>query len=237
MRVVTEATKAELAVAIADGLLEVCAAKQAAGAIPCVALTGGSMGAAMLQALAEHPELGRVDWARVRLLWGDERWVPAGHAERNDLLADESLFTTVRFDPALVHRMPPSDAGLSLEEAAAEYARLVAGLGPIDIVLNGVGPDGHIASLFPGRDDLLRDEPETPAAIAVRDSPKPPPERITLTLPVMRAADRVWLSAAGGEKAPVVARILSQDPAPLPAALARGREETVLWADSAALGR
>lgn len=243
LRVERVADLTGLGAAVADRLIAVCRARQEAGAVPCIVLTGGRAGAEVLRAAGQHADRAAVDWARVRVLWGDERWVPAGDPERNDLLADESLFELVGMDPALVHRVAASDAGLTLDEAAASYARVVDGLERIDVALNGVGEDGHVASLFPGRDDLLRDDPATPAALAVRDSPKPPPERVTLSLPALRRADRVWLLAAGEGKAEAVRELLSAGAgsgarlgAVSPAARLNGRSETVLWADGAALG-
>ena len=233
---------------VASALLDVCAARQAEGAVPCVVLTGGRAGAEVLRALGRHPRLGAVDWGRVRLLWGDERWLPSGDPERNDRLADDLLFGAATPDPRLVHRVAaPEPAGggahrrgdggpgaTGLDDAAAAYAALVAGLGRIDLALCGVGEDGHVASLFPGREELLRDDPATPAALAVRDSPKPPPERVSLSLPALRRAERVWLLASGSGKADAVRGLVAGDPA-LPAARLRGRSETVLWADPEAL--
>lgn len=237
VRVERAATAAELGRIVAGGVIEVCRDRQEEGGIPVLVLTGGSMGRASLASIAEHPDRDAVDWRRVRFLWGDERWVAAGDAERNDRLADDLLFSAVEVDPELVHRVAASDSGLSLDEAAEAYAALVDGLDRIDVALNGVGPDGHICSLFPGREDLLRDAPGTPSAIAVRESPKPPPERVTLSMPAVRAAERVWLLAAGAEKADAVERILVPDSDPLPAARARGTRETVLWVDEASAPR
>lgn len=225
----------ELGAAIADALIAGCRSRQSAGAVPCIVLTGGSGGERVLRDLAAHPDLGAVDWRRVRFLWGDERWVPRGDEERNDRLADETLFAAVDVDPDLVHRVPAADSGLPLDAAAAAYAEMVRGIDRIDFALNGVGPDGHVASLFPGRDDLLRADAGVPDAIPVRDSPKPPAERISLTFPFLARAERTWLIAAGEAKAEVVARIVAREEPLLPAARLAGTVETVLWADDAAL--
>ncbi len=221
--------------AIAGELLEVCRERQDEGAVPCLVLTGGSGGEGVLNELSVHPALDRVDWRRVRFLWGDERWVPQGHEDRNDALADSSLFGAVTVDTALVHRVPASDHGLSLDEAAAAYADIVSGIERIDLALSGVGPDGHVASIFPGRVELSLPEC-APEAIAVRESPKPPAERISLTLEALNRADRSWLLAAGQGKAEAVRLILAPETPPLPAARLHGRGETVLWADDAAVG-
>lgn len=239
LRLESADTGSELAHGIASQIIAICVDRQQQGAVPTLVLTGGSMGKASLAAIAEHAERDRVEWHRVRFLWGDERWVPAGDAERNDRLADELLFGSVETDTELVHRVAASDGSLDLDDAAAAYAELIDGLDRIDVVMNGVGPDGHICSLFPGRDDLLRNEPGTASALPVRESPKPPPERVTFSIPAVDRADHVWLLAAGAEKAPAVEQILnpSADLDRLPAARVAGRTDTVLWADAAALGR
>jgi 6-phosphogluconolactonase len=136
-----------------------------------------------------------VRWGRVTVLFGDERCVPPDHADSNYRLAREALLDQVA--PATVHRMAGE---LGPDEAAAEYSRVVAGLAPLDVVVLGIGEDGHTASLFPGH-------PEVNAkgwAVGVRNSPKPPPERVTLTLPALRGARRVIILATGAGKAQAV---------------------------------
>lgn len=220
--------------AVASGLIAVCRERQRSGGVPCIVLTGGRSGAQVLLAVRDHPDRDTVDWSRVRFLWGDERWAPAGHADRNDVLADESLFAAVETDTTLVHRVSASDSGATLDEAAAAYADVVARVPRVDVVLSGVGEDGHVASLFPGRSELLQGADEA-AALPVRDSPKPPAERVTLSLPALNRADHSWLLAAGEGKAEAVRAVLGgSEPLP-PAAHLAGRAETVLWADDAAL--
>ena len=243
MRTVVSAGLDELADSLASELAGVLSARQAEGGIPCVVLTGGSGGAASLAALAglsrssgadANANAAGVDWSRVRFIWGDERWLPAGDPERNDRLADDTLFAAVEVDPALVHRVAASDAGAALDAAASDYSDIVAAIDRIDVAINGVGPDGHIASLFPGRDELTIAGANAPSAVAVRDSPKPPPERVSLTLPALNRADRVWLIAAGAGKRDAVRDIVEQRPSP--AGSVHGTRETVLWTDEAALG-
>ncbi|WP_336991655.1 6-phosphogluconolactonase [Leucobacter sp. VD1] len=220
---------------VASGLIAVCRERQRAGAVPCIVLTGGRAGAQVLLAVRDHRDRNTVDWSRVRFLWGDERWVPAGHADRNDRLADESLFAAVDTDPTLVHRVAASDSGMSLDAAAAAYAETVARVPRIDVQLSGVGEDGHVASLFPGSSELLLGDEEA-ETLPVRDSPKAPPERVTLSLSALNRAERSWLLAAGEGKAEAVLAVLGgSEPLP-PAARLTGRSETVLWADTAALG-
>ena len=239
MRIVEGADLAELGALAASEVIEVCLARQAEGEIPVIVLTGGRGGAQLLNGLRDHAKRDLVDWKRVRLLWGDERWLPAGDSERNDFLADESLLGAVETDPALVHRIAASDEGLSLDEAAAAYAAIVAGLDRIDIVVNGVGEDGHVASVFPGREDTLREDADVAAALAVRDSPKPPPERVSLSLPTLRRADQVWLIGAGEGKAEALKSVLAGAGGAdaLPAERVTAGLRATLWADAAALGK
>lgn len=136
------------------------------------------------------------EWGRVTVLFGDERCVPASHPDSNYRMAREALLDQVA--PATVHRIPGE---LGPDEGAAAYARVVAGLAPLDVVVLGVGEDGHTASLFPG-DAALNAKGW---AVGVRNSPKPPPERVTLTLQALRGAHRVIILAAGAGKAQAVA--------------------------------
>ena len=137
-----------------------------------------------------------VEWGRVTILFGDERCVPASHADSNYRMAREALLDQVA--PATVHRIPGE---LGPDEAAAAYARVVAGLAPLDVVVLGVGEDGHTASLFPGDAALTAKG----WAVGVHNSPKPPPERVTLTLQALRGAHRVIILATGAGKAQAVA--------------------------------
>jgi 6-phosphogluconolactonase len=220
-----------LAAAIAGRLVRSLAQAQAARGTASVVLTGGGIGTAALAALATAPALDDVDWRRVEFWWGDERFLPSGDPERNETGARSALLDKVRVDPALVHPMPASDGpdGDDPEAAAARYAAaLRAGF---DVVLLGIGPEGHVASLFPGMPALHDDRP----VVAVRNSPKPPPTRITLTFGPIRSAREVWILASGASKTDAVARALSgADPDDVPAAGAHGTERTVFLLDTTA---
>ena len=138
-----------------------------------------------------------VAWGRVSILFGDERCVPAHHPDSNYRMASEALLD--RVVPATVYRMP---AELGPDEAAGLYAHVVAAVAPLDVVLLGVGEDGHTASLFPGHPAL-----KAPGlAVGIRDSPKPPPQRVTLTLSALQSARRVIILATGAGKADAVAK-------------------------------
>ncbi len=138
-----------------------------------------------------------VAWGRVSVLFGDERCVHADHPDSNYRMAREALLDHVA--PATVYRIP---AELGPDEAAGLYAHVVGAVAPLDIVLLGVGEDGHTASLFPGHPALTA----SGLAVGIRDAPKPPPQRVTLTLPALQAARRVIILATGAGKADAVAR-------------------------------
>jgi 6-phosphogluconolactonase len=155
-------------------------------------LAGGTTPARCYQLLAEMD----VEWGRVTVLFGDERCVKPDHPDSNYRMARETLLDKVA--PASVHRMP---AELGPDEGAAEYSKVVEGLAPLDVVVLGVGEDGHTASLFPGHPILNANG----WVAGVRNSPKPPPERVTLTLPALRGARHVLILATGKGKAKAVA--------------------------------
>lgn len=181
-----------------------------------IAVSGGFISRSVLPALAPHAP--SIDWSKIRVWWVDERFVPAGHPDRNDAEAVEALFSMtpgVRLFPM------PADHGQGLEAADADFTRTwfahMAGR-TLDLALIGMGPDGHVASLFPG-EPLLTDRP----VARVSDSPKPPPQRITLTMPTILSAERILLAAPGAAKAQALAQGWAQarallDEAPTPAA-------------------
>jgi 6-phosphogluconolactonase len=203
-----------------------------------VVLTGGTVGIATLRAVAANPVRAAVDWTAVHLWWGDERFVATGDPDRNEGQAEDALIGTLPIPAANVHRMGASDVFDSPEEAAAAYVAefKAAGSPAFDVAMFGMGPDGHVASLFPGHPVFvaaLAGASGRASALAVHDSPKPPPTRVTLSLETINAAKRVWIVAAGEEKAAVVARALHGD-AELPAAAVKGTEQTLWLLDVAA---
>ena len=206
-------------------------------------LTGGGIGTAVLAELAAAPARDAVDWRHVDIWWGDERFEPEGDPERNETGARDALLDHVDVDPARVHPMPPSDGpdGNNPEAAAASYAAELEKAatpedhGPVpsfDVLMLGIGPEGHVASLFPGMPALYDERP----VVAVRGAPKPPPTRLSLTFPSINAAKEVWILASGSEKAQAVALALSDDVGPkqVPAAGARGRQRTLFLLDTEA---
>ncbi len=204
-----------------------------------VVLTGGTMGIAVLAAINSSPARDSVDWSRVNFWWGDERWLPAGDPDRNETQARAALLDHVSVDPARVHACGHSDSGIELDAAAAAYAQELAAHAPragaqphFDITFLGMGPDGHVASLFPERSGIR----ETVATvIPVRNSPKPPPERLSLTLPVINSSARVWLVVAGADKASALGLTLAGASInEVPAAGVEGRRRTLFFVDAEA---
>ncbi|MGW0117284.1 6-phosphogluconolactonase [Streptomyces sp. NPDC003327] len=216
---------------------------QASRGAASVVLTGGRNGNGLLAALGTAPARDAIDWSRLDLWWGDERFLPEGDPERNVTQARAALFDRVPLDPARVHAMPASDGpyGNDADAAAAAYAEeLAAAAGPgdhggvptFDVLMLGVGPDTHVASLFPEL-PAVRETERT--VVGVHGAPKPPPTRISLTLPAIRAAKEVWLLAAGEDKAKAAAIALSgAGEVQAPAAGARGRSRTLWLLDAAA---
>ncbi|MFE4656350.1 6-phosphogluconolactonase [Streptomyces hydrogenans] len=208
-----------------------------------VVLTGGRNGNGLLAALGTAPARDAIDWSRLDLWWGDERFLPEGDPERNVTQARAALLDRVPLDPARVHAMPTSDgpygddadaaaAGYAAELAAAAAPEDRAGVPAFDVLMLGVGPDTHVASLFPEL-PAVRETERT--VVGVHGAPKPPPTRISLTLPAIRAAKEVWLLAAGEDKAKAAALALSgAGEVQAPAAGARGRSRTLWLMDAAA---
>jgi 6-phosphogluconolactonase len=225
--VLAQAAAARLVVRLIDA--------QAARGVASLVLTGGRVAALMYRALRDSPARDAVDWGRVDVWWGDERFLPAGDPERNETHARSALLDAVDLDPARVRPMPASDGpdGDDPEAAAARYVAILAEaarpgtarLPHFDLLLLGVGEDGHVASIFPEHPAAY----ETRPVSAVRGSPKPPPVRLTMTLPALNTAEEVWLLAAGMEKANAVGMALTgAGPVQLPAAGVHGVNRT-LW--------
>ena len=174
-----------------------------------VAISGGAVTTSLLPSLL--PQVNQVDWSRVRMWLVDERY---------DDQAWEGFFHAASGVEFV--RMPTSDESApgagSLDEATAVFAQTWArlmGRASFDIALIGMGPDGHICSLFPGRVNMDEASP----FLAIRNSPKPPPERITVSMPVMQACPEVWLTTAGGAKAEALGRAFAgASPLDLPVA-------------------
>ncbi|MCW2782495.1 MAG: 6-phosphogluconolactonase [Marmoricola sp.] len=228
------ADAAGLADQAADAFISRLLSIQGSGSDPSVVLTGGGIADEIHHRIATHQRGSGVAWDRIDFFWGDERFVAADSPDRNEGQARAALLDQLPVDPARLHPMP-AEAGAYTghpEAAAAAYAselQAVLGDRPFDIVMLGVGPDGHCASLFPGQDQVLATAP----VVVVPESPKPPPVRLSLTLPRLSHADVVWFVASGRSKAAAVAAALDPDAEPLqvPSAGPRGRKETLWFLD------
>ncbi|NHC45451.1 6-phosphogluconolactonase [Motilibacter aurantiacus] len=239
--VVVAPDKEVLAAAIAARLITALADAQALRGTASVVLTGGGIGLGALRAVAASPALGAVDWSRVDFWWGDERYLPAGDPERNETGARSALLDVLEVSPARVHVMgaaSPDGPEIAAEAYVAELATAApegSAVPAFDVCLLGVGPDSHVASLFPEHPGTQ----DTRPAFAVHGSPKPPPVRISLSFEAIRAAREVWLLVAGAEKADAVALALSGEAGErqVPAAGAYGTERTLWLLDAAAAGK
>ncbi len=192
-----------------------------------IALAGGRTPQRAYELLADIEG----SWKHVHLWLGDERCVPDDDPQSNARMVRESLYAHARAEPPLLHTVPSPEQA---DDAAWRYGLQIRDEIPaatFDIVLLGMGPDGHTASLFPGFPQLAAVEAP---CVAVRDSPKPPPERVTLTLPVLRRARFTLLLATGAEKAEALARARGGDESLPIALLGDGLDE--IACDPAAAG-
>jgi 6-phosphogluconolactonase len=235
-----------LARAVAARLVTRLVDVQAAGQQASLVLTGGAIGIQVLTEVTAAPARDAVDWRSLHIWWGDEAFLPSGDPARVETQARAALLDHVDVSQDRVHPMPSLDGpdGSDQDAAADRYASalrtaaLAAGNDAVpafDVLLLGIGPDAHVASLFPGMPALTEDGR---SVVGVTAAPKPPPTRISLTLPAIRSARDVWIVAAGSEQADAVARALSSaDPVRVPAAGARGRQQTLFLLDRDAAGR
>ena len=229
------ASKQSLSDAAAARFVAALAQAQATRGAAQVALTGGSMGSAIFASVLATPDRGTVDWSQVYVWWGDERYLPAGDPERNDTQNDEAGLSQLGLDGGKVFRVEGPDASASAEASAAAYGRTIRGFGQgeFDVVLLGVGPDGHVASLFPHHPaQRITDA----IAVAVHESPKPPPDRVSLTFEALNRTREVWFLVAGSDKADAVASALAPgaDRWDVPASGVRGSAATRWLLDEAA---
>lgn len=184
-----------------------------------------------------------IDWKRIEFYWGDERFLPPSDPERNEVQARKALLDHVPVDHMLVHPMPTDSGQFAGDvDAAAEFYRQhlpttpLSGAdadGPLfDVHLLGMGGEGHVNSIFP---DSPAVHEAAATVVAVRNCPKPPPTRITMTLPLVRRASQVWLLVAGAEKAEAAAAAINgADEVDIPSAGALGLEQTLWFLDEAA---
>lgn len=234
------ADPAEVAGAVADRFLQRVAAAQGRGEEPHVALTGGTIAEAVHAEIARRAPGHDVDWSKVAFWWGDERYVAPDSDDRNARDARAAFLDVV--GATQVHEVPSTAAAPDVGAAATAYGDELraSGAGEFDLVMLGMGPDGHVASLFPGFPQLAADG----IAVPVTDSPKPPPERVSLTFPALNRTRAVWFLVTGDAKAEAVQRALAdtgsveETPARgIAPAPAEGAGETTWFLDLAAASK
>ncbi len=201
--VVVLADPSAVADAVATRFLERMAAAQQRGETPQVALTGGTIANAIHRQIAAQAAQHDIDWTNIVFWWGDERFVGPNSDDRNAKAARETFLDKV--GATQIHEMPSASEAASPTEAASLYGDELRaeGTGDFDLVLLGMGPDGHVASLFPGYPQL---EINDTIAVPVTGSPKPPPERVSLTFAALNRSKAVWFLVTGAEKAAATAR-------------------------------
>lgn len=192
------------------------------------------MGSQIITSLCRVAARDAVDWSAVHVWWGDERYLPAGDPDRNDTQNDEAGLSSLGLPAEHVHRVAGPDTSADAQESARRYEEELRehGGGMFDVVVLGVGPDGHVASLFPhhpaaGTTGAI--------AIAVHDSPKPPPDRVSLTRECLERSREVWFLVSGGDKADAVRRgTTGASFETTPAAHVHGQDRTLWLLDEAA---
>jgi 6-phosphogluconolactonase len=188
-------------------------------------LAGGSTPIALYRALAAR----HAGDARWHIWYGDERCLPPEHPQRNSCMAEAAWLSGSAIPPE--NRLPiPAERGA--EAAAADYAATLAAVPSFDLVLLGMGEDGHTASLFAGHD--WGTSPGSPAVLAVHDAPKPPPDRVSLSAVRLSGSRSVWFIISGEGKSDAVTRWRNGEV--LPVSVIRGRDETLAWLDQSAWG-
>jgi len=204
MQMQVHADAQELGRAAAEMTVLACTAAIAARGVCHLGLAGGNTPRFCYEALRDMD----VEWSRLHIWFGDERCLPSGDVGRNDRMADEALLRHVAIPQSRVHRMP---AELGPEEGAKRYAVMLATAPAMDVLHLGMGEDGHTASLFPGNAALA----DARLAVPVFNSPKPPPERVSMGFSMLNAARQILILAAGVGKQDALARIRSGERLPV----------------------
>lgn len=187
-------------------------------------LTGGTLGIQISEALVNEFNADPDGFTGLHIWWSDERFVPADSVERNAF----PFHKTVVNSKIVIHQVLASDVAKSIEESVSDYELALENV-DIDLNILGLGPDGHVASLFPGVADI----DDQRRIFAIADSPKPPPARVSFTMSTINSAQEVWIVAAGESKAEAVTKIIEGDLS-IPASYVRGHSHTRLIVDTEA---
>ena len=204
----------ELSQAVASAWLDEIKTANRAGKSHCVALSGGRISRKFFAAVAEQAKARAVFFGRVHFFWADERCVPPDDAESNFRLANELLFAPLKITGAQIHRIRGEDSPEAAAKAAsAEISKIApvneTGQPVLDLIFLGMGGDGHVASLFPNASaDIVSC---AMPFLAVENSPKPPPNRVTLSYAVIAAARQVWVLVSGTGKEAALRESLEPD--------------------------
>ena len=228
-RVLRYSSSDELADAVASQLLTRLIGLQATGEVN-LCLTGGRIANRMYESLAALAEGSDLDPSKLHIWWGDERFVSLSDPDRNASQSFGILARTISLRPGQTHAMPAKDGRADSDEAAFSYAQEL-GDTVFDVCLLGMGEDGHVASLFPKHPSFTQSTSAT--VIGVTDSPKPPAERVSLTMQAINRSRAVWVMVGGEGKAEAVKRTIGGDET-LPSTAVQGREETFFFLDQAA---
>lgn len=215
--------------AASNWLDEVKRAAQA-GQKHSVALSGGRIARNFCEAVAELAAAGKISFGHVHFFWGDERCVPPTDAESNFALAEKALLSKISIPAANIHRIRGEDKPANAAKLAADdLLNFFGGKNPsLDVVLLGMGEDGHVASLFPAESPEVRADPAICRAVI---GPKPPPNRVTFGYSMIAAAKQVWVLASGEGKREALLQSISPDGKTPLAQVIRIRNQTKLFSD------
>ena len=225
------ATPQDVAEGAADQALEKLSNLTSGNSPVHVALTGGTVGILTLAKWAEHPKRDLVDYSKVHFWWGDERFVDQDSSDRNFIQAWDALLCNLEIPFENLHEFPSASDGLTLDEARSAFEQEFSKWQPVfEFALMGMGPDGHVASLFPGHEALESQG----FVIAEPNSPKPPAERLSLSYAALNSAKEIWFLIAGSDKAEALAVAHSDTPARLPVGRLWGSVANRWFIDNAA---
>jgi len=198
-----------------------------------IALTGGTVGILTLYALSRSERLQSIDFSKVHFWWGDERYVPSDSGDRNAKQARVALLNSLDLPEQNIHEFPSTDSGLSVDEASEEFQQTLQrtfhdSTPVMDLTLLGMGPDGHVASLFPGQVH------EDKNVLAISNSPKPPAERLSLSMHVINNSEKIVFVVSGIDKSEAVEAVHKDPDCELPAAKVSAKGLTLWIIDEAA---
>jgi 6-phosphogluconolactonase len=217
----------------ADEIIESLVSIIKAKGVAHIALTGGTVGILTLEVLAKKEDLASVDLSKVHFWWGDERYVDKDSNDRNATQARTALLNSINVSESNIHEFPAADSGLSVDDAREAFENLLVsafeGKTPaMDLTIMGMGPDGHVASLFPG---IVY---PNQMVVAVHNSPKPPAERLSLSMDVVNNTQKVVFVVSGIDKAEAVEAVHKNPECELPAARVSAKGQTIWFIDEAA---